>query len=127
MVIYRIGHDRDRSRIKLDIGFLRSPNLSATAKGILAYLLSQPDNWEFNLAQLVKAFSDDELAILEGLGELQAFGYLASALVRDRSGQTNWQIDIFETPQYFRKKPDQKEKIVAFKKVLNRFNDEAVS
>jgi hypothetical protein len=56
MAIYRIKHDQERSKVKLDMDFLRSLSLSASSKGFLAFLLSQPDNREFNPVQLVEAF-----------------------------------------------------------------------
>ena len=100
MTTYRVKHNRTNPYVRLNKKFLESNQLSAKAKGILAYLLSRPDDWKICLKQLMKVFADGEVAIRSGLKELKDAGYLVKAAIRDRSGKiTGWRTDVYETPQ----------------------------
>ncbi|MGH2415285.1 MAG: helix-turn-helix domain-containing protein, partial [Microcystaceae cyanobacterium] len=108
MTTYRVKHNRANPYARLNKEFLSSPDLSAKAKGILAYLLSRPDDWRICINQLVKVFKDGEAAIRSGLKELKEAGYLTKAAVRDRSGRiVGWVTDVYEVPQTFRRQTDQ--------------------
>ena len=100
MTTYRVKHNRTNPYVRLNKKFLESNKLSAKAKGILAYLLSRPDDWKICLKQLMKVFADGEVSIRSGLKELKDSGYLVKAAIRDRSGKfTGWRTDVYETPQ----------------------------
>ena len=64
----------------LDNDILRNHALSFKARGILGYLLSQPDNWSISSSRLAKVGPDGRDAIRTGLQELERLGYL----VRER-------------------------------------------
>ena len=64
----------------LDNDILRNHALSFKARGILGYLLSQPDNWSISSSRLAKVGPDGRDAIRTGLQELEQLGYL----VRER-------------------------------------------
>jgi hypothetical protein len=99
MTTYRVKHNKDNPYTKLDKAFLQSPNLSAKAKGILAYLLSLPSDWRVCLNHLVTVFADGETSIRSGIAELKSAGYLSKAAIRDSTGQIiNWVTDVYETP-----------------------------
>jgi hypothetical protein len=99
MTTYRVKHNKDNPYTKLDKAFLQSPNLSAKAKGILAYLLSLPSDWRVCLNHLVTVFADGETSIRSGIAELKSAGYLSKAAIRDSTGQIiNWITDVYETP-----------------------------
>lgn len=55
---------------------MNDKRLSATAKGIMFYLLSLPDDYEFNESELTKYFTDNKDSIHSGIKELIRFGYL---------------------------------------------------
>jgi hypothetical protein len=108
MTTYRVKHNKENPYVKLDKGFLQSPDLSAKAKGLLAYLLSLPSDWRICLSHLVKVFSDGEASIRSGLGELKKAGYLTKVAVRDCRGQIiSWVTDVYETPHHFERYSDQ--------------------
>ena len=90
MTTYRVKHNRTNPYVRLNKKFLESNQLSAKAKGILAYLLSRPDDWKICLSQLMKVFADGEVSIRSGLKELKDSGYLVKAAIRDRSGKFYW-------------------------------------
>ena len=82
---------RNASRGKytvLNNGIFRDENLSAKSLGILAKMLSLPDNWEFSVTGLCSIFKKDGIdSIRNGLKELEQNGYLVRSRVRDESGK----------------------------------------
>ena len=82
---------RNASRGKytvLNNGIFRDENLSAKSLGILAKMLSLPDNWEFSVTGLCSIFKKDGIdSIRNGLKELEQNGYLVRNRVRDESGK----------------------------------------
>ena len=99
---------RNASRGKytvLNNGIFRDENLSAKSLGILAKMLSLPDNWEFSETGLCSIFKKDGRdSIRSGLKELEENGYLVRSRVRDESGKltsTEWTVSdkpMFENP-----------------------------
>ena len=99
---------RNASRGKytvLNNGIFRDENLSAKSLGILAKMLSLPDNWEFSETGLCSIFKKDgRSSIRSGLKELEENGYLVRSRVRDESGKltsTEWTVSdkpMFENP-----------------------------
>ena len=99
---------RNASRGKytvLNNGIFRDENLSAKSLGILAKMLSLPDNWEFSETGLCSIFKKDgRSSIRSGLKELEENGYLVRSRVRDESGKltsTEWTVldhPMFENP-----------------------------
>ena len=72
----------------LNNGIFRDENLSAKSLGILAKMLSLPDNWEFSETGLCSIFKKDgRSSIRSGLKELEENGYLVRSRVRDESGK----------------------------------------
>ncbi len=57
--------------VMMDKTFLEDTRLSFKAKGILAYLLSKPDNWKVIVGNLVNSSTDGKKAIYSGLKELK--------------------------------------------------------
>jgi ABC-type lipopolysaccharide export system ATPase subunit len=68
--IIRIQKKRNNF-VMLDKGFLDDPRLSFKAKGILAYLLSKPDNWKVIVKDLINHSQDGKKAVYSGLRELK--------------------------------------------------------
>lgn len=80
-------------------------NLSFKAKGILAYLLSKPDNWRCVPKDLATNSCDGQKAIYSGLKELRSEGYMIKRPVRDKCNViVSWEEVLFETPQESAKK-----------------------
>lgn len=74
---------------------LRDERLSFKAKGLLAYMLSLPDDWIFYESELVKHSTDGKASVKSGLKELQETGYLARQRRRDDKGhlkEAMWEI-----------------------------------
>ncbi|HBM17423.1 MAG TPA: hypothetical protein DD381_13935 [Lentisphaeria bacterium] len=69
------------------------------AKGLLAYLLSLPDDWQINRKELTGHFSNGIESISAALQELVKSGYIVRFQIRDESQRFSEMIyDVFETP-----------------------------
>ena len=71
-----VRHPHETSYTVVHNQTLTDTRLSWKARGLLAYLLSKPDNWTVIVASLVKEAPDGRAAVLTALGELEANGYL---------------------------------------------------
>ena len=91
---------RQNNFVMMDKGFLENVNLSWKAKGILAYLLSKPDNWRVIVGNLVNHATDGKASVYNGLNELKEQGHYAKYPVRDESGRriSHWEGTISELP-----------------------------
>lgn len=72
--------------VLLDNGFLKNKSLSMKAKGLLAYLLSLPDDWKIYVSELVNNFSDGKHSVYSAINELKQEGYISQSFERSRSG-----------------------------------------
>ena len=83
----------------IDSRALNDKRLSWKAKGIIAYLLSKPSDWQVILADLVKHARDGAESVRTGLDELRRFGYAKFAAIRNSAGRLNgtaW--TVYECP-----------------------------
>lgn len=78
---------------------LQDERLSFKARGLLAYMLSKPDNFRFYLDELVKHTTDKKDSIRTGMKELELLGYVHRYSVKNERGKiTSWELDIYESP-----------------------------
>ena len=92
-------HKKQNNFVMLDKGFLEDERLSFKAKGILAYLLSKPDNWKVIVKDLINHSNEGKSAIYSGLSELKKAGYYKKEPVRDGKGIIiYWESVIYECP-----------------------------
>lgn len=78
---------------------LKDTRLSWKAKGIMAYMLSMPDDWVFHMNELVKHATDGERAFRSGFEELKQFGYITRQPVREGQRIKEWETIVHEIPQ----------------------------
>lgn len=79
---------------------IRDRRLSYKARGILAYLLSLPDNWRISSQYLSTVAPDGRDAVRTGLQELEATGYLVRTRIQDsETGRWGWHQVIYDTPR----------------------------
>lgn len=69
-------------------------DLSWKGVGLLTYLVTRPDGWEFYKADLIARHSDGKTAVESGLRELREAGYLEMEQTRTRGGtfRTRWTV-----------------------------------
>ena len=67
---------KERDFVQIDKFPLQDVKLSWRAKGLLAYMLSMPDDWQFYVNELHKHAKDGKDSTRSALKELEQFGYL---------------------------------------------------
>lgn len=77
--------------------FLRDERLSWKAKGILAYLLSKPDDWKVRVSDLIKRSTDGREKVYAGVNELLTTGYLQRTEVRSKGKIISYEYVLYET------------------------------
>jgi hypothetical protein len=73
--------------------------LSYKALGIHTYLMSKPDQWEANEADIVNRHTEGQSAVRSGIQELIQYGYMARIQLRQDNKIVGWRLDTFEMPQ----------------------------
>ena len=79
---------------------LRDKNLSYKAKGLLSFMLSLPDNWDYSINGLVAVSKENETAIKNILNELKINHYLEIVKVHNDKGRYEYEYNIYEQPQH---------------------------
>lgn len=77
---------------------LRDTRLSWKARGLLAYLLSQPPGWHTWLEHLATQAPDGRDSVRAGLRELESCGYLRRWRTQDPRGHWHWNSTVYDTP-----------------------------
>ena len=79
---------------------LQDKKLSLKAKGLLSYMLSLPDDWDYSLKGLTTGCRDGIDSVRSAVRELEARGYLRRSKVRDARGRiVDYNYEVFELPQ----------------------------
>ena len=98
MPIYRVAKNQDYT--VMCNHHLRDKRLSWKAKGLISYILSLPDNWDFSAKGLALAGRDGESLVRSALRELEDNGYLRRAPLRGDDGRiTDWVYTVYESPR----------------------------
>lgn len=78
---------------------LRDTNLSFRARGVLAAILSRPDNWRTTADLLARESKEGRTAILTALRELESVGYMTRTKYQNEKGQWVWESLVYDKPQ----------------------------
>ena len=73
-------------------------NLSLEAVGLLSFMLSLPEDWNYSLNGLVAIRKEGIKKIRSTLKELQQYGYLVINKKQKENGQFEYEYLIYETP-----------------------------
>jgi len=79
---------------------LQDRNLSYKAKGLLSFMLSLPEDWDYSINGLVAISKEGVKAIKNILQELQHCGYLVIEKKQNEIGQFEYEYLIYEYPEY---------------------------
>ena len=82
---------------------LRDKNLSLKAKGLLSFMLSLPENWDYSLSGLIAVCKEQESSIKSTLKELKEAGYLVIEKVRGEKGYFEYNYLIYEYQVSYKK------------------------
>ena len=77
---------------------LKDINLSYRAKGLLSFMLSLPDDWDYSVNGLAKISKESIKAIRSTLKELEDMGYLVRTRIQLDNGRFDYEYTIYETP-----------------------------
>lgn len=77
---------------------LQDERLSFRARGVLASILSRPDNWRCSAWDLATEGREGRRAILTALTELETYGYLVRSKKQDEGGRWSTKSYIYDTP-----------------------------
>lgn len=92
--IFRSTHETNFTVISNET--LSTPKLSLAAKGLLAYLLSLPDDWKINMSELSEHFKDTEGKIRKAIKELTEEGYVDSWMMRKGNRSIGFRYVVYE-------------------------------
>ncbi|MGG6437407.1 DnaD domain protein [Saccharococcus caldoxylosilyticus] len=96
MSIFRV--EKKENYVVLDKGFLNDKRLSWQAKGLLAYMLSLPNDWVFNINDLKNRSRNGRDATKNIVKELQEFGYIIKEQTREKGKFSNNRYIVLEHP-----------------------------
>ena len=85
--------------VQIDKRPLQNKELSWKAKGILAYILSLPDNWQLYLNELKEHATDGRDSTSSGFKELIEAGYIVKSRIRKAGQFKGFDYIVSETPQ----------------------------
>lgn len=77
---------------------LRDSRLSYCARGILAYLLSQPDGKRDDIRTLAERTPEGRERVASAMRELEKLGYITRTKKRMPDGQIYTEVEVFDTP-----------------------------
>ncbi|OLR26028.1 DnaD domain-containing protein [Bacillus cereus] len=98
MATFRVNKDKNYTTIN-NTG-LKDKRLSWKAKGILAYILTLPDDWIFFMEEVTKHSKDGIASLKAGMKELKECGYVKRFPIKGEDGKIiKWEMIIYEVPQ----------------------------
>lgn len=72
--------------------------LSYRAKGIYSYLVSRPDDWKYNMANVINTSADGRESVQKGIKELEKIGLLKRVKAKNSEGKfIGWDWEIYDT------------------------------
>ena len=78
---------------------LQDKRLSLKAKGLLSYMLSLPDDWDYSLKGLTVGCKDGLDSVRTAVLELEERGYVRRQKVRNAKGQIiDYDYQVYESP-----------------------------
>ena len=78
---------------------LRDPHVSYRARGVLAYVLSMPDNWRTNAETLARQGLEGRDAIRAAINELIHAGYARRVKAQDERGRVTTELHFYDYPK----------------------------
>jgi DNA-binding MarR family transcriptional regulator len=97
--IIRVVKDRDHPYKVLNTTFANDARLSWAARGMLAYLLSKPDDWHVRMKDLINQTRAGRDANRRIFAELEQNGYVSRVRTQGHNGYFEWETYVYETPR----------------------------
>ena len=96
MSTIRIAKNKDNPYVMVRTQTVQDAGLSWKATGILAYLLSLPDDWVIHVSEVAQHKTDGERALRSGINELIEAGYIVRETIREGNRIKEWQYIVSE-------------------------------
>lgn len=96
MATFRVNKNKDYTIMSNH--HLRDKNLSLKAKGLLSFMLSLPENWDYSINGLVAVSKEGKKAIRAAIKELEDTHYLKRERNQYDKGRFDYDYLVFETP-----------------------------
>ena len=96
--IIRVQKDKDNPYVIVNKIFLNENRLSLKAKGLLAYLLSLPDDWKVYIKELEKHHKDGRESISTAINELIKHKYMHRIRIREKGKFKGYCYKVYERP-----------------------------
>lgn len=96
--IFRV-HKEPGDYFQMHKNIVNNPEISYKAKGIMAYLLSKPNDWTVYFSDIVKRSTEGKAAVLSGVQELEQAGYIERVQKKGEDGKflpVEWHV--YEQP-----------------------------
>jgi len=77
---------------------LRDQSLSHSARGLLSFLLSLPNNWDYSFNGLVAISKEGKDAVRRMINELKEAKYIKISQYRDEKGYFQYKYNVYEYP-----------------------------
>jgi len=98
-MIFRTVKDKNNPYTRLGHATINDERLSYKAIGIHTYLMSKPDDWQANEADITARHSEGKSAVRSGVQELIQYGYMARVQLRKDKKIVGWRLDVYESPE----------------------------
>lgn len=100
MPYIRIQKDKENPYVMINKETIQDKRLSWRARGVMAYLLSLPDDWKIYIKELSDHSRDGEHVTAKSLKELIDTGYVTRELIRNKKGYLKgYNYTIHENPR----------------------------
>ncbi|WP_214720695.1 DnaD domain protein [Exiguobacterium sp. s192] len=86
--------------VVIDKTLLNNRELSWKAKGLHSYLMSLPDDWKVQEADLVKRSKDGKESTRSAIKELIEAGYIKRISIREKGKIKSWEFVVYELPTF---------------------------
>lgn len=96
MAVFRI--EKNNNYTVMSNYHLRDKKLTFKAKGMLSFMLSLPDDWDYSLNGLCSVSKEGITSIRSTLNELEKTKYLKIKKVKDSKGLFEYEYYIYEYP-----------------------------
>lgn len=97
MAIIRVTKKTENYSVISNV-FLNDKNLSFQCKGLLAYLLTKPNNWNINVKHLVTTSTDGRDTIYKSIDQLIKAGYIVREQGKSNGKFKTFDYNVFELP-----------------------------
>lgn len=96
--IIRVSKGKENPFVMINKRTLTDSTLTWEARGVLAYLLSKPNDWQVRVGDLIRQGPGGRQRMQRILKELETQGYIQRCRLRNGNGTFHWETTVYERP-----------------------------